>query len=192
MDIALKVFGNHNLMNINAARLACEQIGIKKEDFYTVIASFKGASNRLELIAENKSTKVFKDFAHSPSKLQATTAAVKNQFKSKKLLACMELHTFSSLNLEFLSHYAGAMNAADIAIVYFNPHTIAHKKLPPISKQQVLEGFARQDLQVYTDSLSLQKYLLSLDYQDKNLLIMTSGNLDGVDLKQFAEKICKL
>lgn len=188
-DIPLKIFGDHNLMNLTGARLVCEQIGISKEDFFSSIQSFKGASNRLELVAENNSTKVFKDFAHSPSKLKATTNAVKSQFKSKELVACMELHTFSSLNAEFLSHYANAMDTADIAIVYFNPHTLEHKKLPPISVEQVKEGFARKDLIVFTESILLQNYLKELDFSNKNLLIMTSGNLDGVDLRKFGEEI---
>jgi len=191
-DNALKIFGDHNLMNLNGARLVCEQIGISKDDFYDAIKSFNGASNRLELIAENNNTKVFKDFAHSPSKLTATTNAVKQQFKNKKLVACMELHTFSSLSSEFLSHYAGAMDLADTAIVYFSKHAIEHKKLEMISPEQVKEGFAREDLLVFTESNELQNYLKSIDYSDKNLLIMTSGNLDGVDLKAFGEDICSL
>ena len=191
-NIALKVFGDHNLMNLNGARLICEQIGISKNKFYEAIRSFNGASNRLELIAESNNTKVFKDFAHSPSKLTATTNAVKQQFKNKKLVACMELHTFSSLSSEFLSHYAGAMNLADIAIVYFSKHAIEHKKLKMISPEQVKEGFAKEDLLVFTESTELQNYLKSLNYSDKNLLIMTSGNLDGVNLKSFGEEICRL
>lgn len=190
-DIPLKIFGDHNLMNLNGARYVCEQIGISKKDFFNSIQSFKGASNRLELVAENSTTKVFKDFAHSPSKLKATTSAVKNQFKNRHLVACMELHTFSSLNAKFLSHYANAMDTADLAIVYFNPHTLKHKKLPPISVEQVKDGFARKDLLVFTESILLQKYLKSLDFSNKNLLIMTSGNLDGVDLRKFGEEIIK-
>jgi len=125
----LTVFGNHNLMNINGARLVCNQIGISNDSFYTAIQSFKGASNRLEIVDRNNNTTVFKDFAHSPSKLKATTKAVKEQFENKELVACMELHTFSSLNQEFLQLYKGAMDTADTAIVYFNPHTIEHKNL---------------------------------------------------------------
>ncbi len=191
-DNALKIFGDHNLMNLNGARLVCEQIGISKDDFFKAIKSFAGASNRLELIAENNNTKVYKDFAHSPSKLTATTNAVKQQFKNKKLVACMELHTFSSLSSEFLSHYDGAMDLADTAIVYFSKHAIEHKKLKMISPEQVKTGFGREDLLVFTDSNELQKYLKSIDYSDKNLLIMTSGNLDGVDLKAFGNEICNL
>jgi UDP-N-acetylmuramate: L-alanyl-gamma-D-glutamyl-meso-diaminopimelate ligase len=187
--IGLKIFGEHNLMNLNGARLVCNELGISDPDFYSAISSFKGASNRLELIAENENTKVYKDFAHSPSKLKATTNAVKQQFKNKKLVACMELHTFSSLNAKFLKQYAGAMDLADTAIVFFSKHAIEHKKLQMISPDEVRKGFAREDLLVFTDSQELQDFLLSLDYRDKNLLIMTSGNLDGVDLKAFAERI---
>ncbi len=188
-EYALKVFGNHNLMNLNGAQLICQQIGISKDQFYTAISSFSGASNRLELIGENTNTKVFKDFAHSPSKLKATTSAMKRQFTKRKLVACMELHTFSSLSADFLAHYNGAMNEADTAIVYFNPHTIAHKKLPEISVEQVKEGFANPNLLVFTEAEKLQKYLLDIDYGNKNLLIMTSGNLDGVNLSEFANRI---
>jgi UDP-N-acetylmuramate: L-alanyl-gamma-D-glutamyl-meso-diaminopimelate ligase len=191
-NIPLKIFGDHNLMNLNGARLVCEQIGISRDDFYEAIRTFKGASNRLELIAENNNTKVFKDFAHSPSKLKATTNAVKMQFKNKKLVACMELHTFSSLSSEFLSHYNGAMDLADTAIVYFSKHAIEHKKLKMISTDEVKAGFNNKDLLVFTESEELQNYLKSLDYSDKNLLIMTSGNLDGVDLKAFGEEICSI
>ncbi|MBN2745526.1 MAG: peptidoglycan synthetase [Bacteroidales bacterium] len=186
----LKVFGKHNLSNINGAGVVCEALGIKKEDFLASISDFPGASNRLELIGENATTKVFKDFAHSPSKLKATTLAVKEQFKNHKLIAAMELHTFSSLNSEFLQHYAGAMDSPDIAIVYFNPHTIEHKKLPPISAEQVKQAFQRPDIMVFTESEKLKEYLLSLTFQSANLLLMSSGNFDGVNLKEFATRIC--
>ncbi len=189
IEYALKVFGDHNLMNLSGAQLVCQQIGINKHDFYKSISSFKGASNRLELIGENANTKVFKDFAHSPSKLMATTSAMKHQFKRRKLVACMELHTFSSLSADFLSHYKGAMDDADIAIVYFNPHTIAHKKLPEISVEQVKDGFDNKKLLIFTESNKLQNYLKEINYSDKNLLIMTSGNLDGVNLGEFAKEI---
>lgn len=188
-DVPVKVFGEHNLCNIHGAKLVCNRLGISDMDFYNAISSFPGASNRLELVAENKNTKVFKDFAHSPSKLKATTKAVKTQFKNRKLIAAMELHTFSSLNSEFLAQYAGAMDSPDVAIVYFNPHTIEHKKLPPITVDDVKKAFGRNDLTVMTDSAELQKTLLNYDYSDKNLLLMSSGNFDGIDIKSFAEKI---
>ncbi len=185
----LTVFGNHNLMNINGARLVCNQIGISDDDFYRAIQSFKGASNRLEIIDSNLNTTVFKDFAHSPSKLKATTKAVKAQFENKELVACMELHTFSSLNQEFLNLYNGAMDTSDIAVVYFNPLTIEHKKLPPITEQQVKEAFNNEDLLVFTDSSTLLKFLISLNWENKNLLMMSSGNFDGINLVKLADNI---
>lgn len=185
----LNVFGEHNLMNIEAARLACNQLGLSDENFYAAISSFKGAAKRLELISKNDSTAVYKDFAHSPSKLKATTAAMKKQFGDRKLVACMELHTFSSLNEEFLKEYKDAMANADEAIVYYNPHTIEHKKLKPISIEQVKSAFGGNNLQVYTDSRKLIDDLLKMSWKNKNLLMMSSGNFDGVDFKEFGEKI---
>lgn len=188
-EYKLKVFGRHNLMNLNAARLILNKIGINDSNFYNAISSFPGASNRLELVAETENTKVFKDFAHSPSKLKATTSAVKQQFKNRELIACMELHTFSSLNIEFLQHYDSAMNNADIAIVYYNPHTIEHKKLQSISKEDVKKAFNREDLLVFNDSEEMQSFLKKQDYANKNLLMMSSGNFDGINIKYFAKKL---
>ena len=137
----MQIFGDHNLQNISGAQLVCRQLGLTDEQFYAAIAEFKGASRRLEVLAETENCVVFNDFAHSPSKLKATTEAVKTQFPERKLVACLELHTFSSLKKEFLPQYKNSMDAADLAIVYFNPHTIAHKKLEPITEQQVAEAF---------------------------------------------------
>lgn len=187
----LQIFGEHNLMNLNAARHACESVGISALQFYDAIGSFKGASKRLELVAKNAICAVYKDFAHSPSKLKATTAAVKSQFPNRELVACMELHTFSSLNEEFLNQYQGAMHSADRAYVYFNPHTIAHKKLKPISIEQVKTAFAGSNLEVYTDSKLLLDDLLSMNWENKNLLMMSSGNFDGIDFKQLGQSITK-
>lgn len=182
---SLSVFGKHNLMNLEGARRVCEQIGVEAKDFYKAISSFKGASNRLETIGANDTCTIYKDFAHSPSKLKATTTAVKEQFADRKLFACMELHTFSSLNSEFLKEYGGAMDKADVAIVYFNPHTIAHKRLEPISEKQVKEAFAREDLEVFTDSKKLLQRLHSEKWEKQNLLLMSSGNFDGVDYMEL-------
>jgi UDP-N-acetylmuramate: L-alanyl-gamma-D-glutamyl-meso-diaminopimelate ligase len=188
-EIPLQVFGRHNLLNLNGSRLICNTLGITDEQFYNSIKSFKGASNRLQRIAGNDETIIFKDFAHSPSKLMATLKAVKEQYPGKKLLACMELHTFSSLSLEFLSHYKGCMDAADRAIVYFNPHAIQMKKLTPITVSQVKEGFANERLEVFTDSAQLKQSLLQETWQQKNLLMMSSGDFDGLDLDELANKI---
>jgi len=187
--VALEVFGEHNLQNLEGARLVCASIGIEASDFYAAISSFPGASRRLEKIGQSAQTTVFKDFAHSPSKLKATTAAVKKQFANRELIACMELHTFSSLNEKFLDQYRGAMDESDRAIVYFNPHTIAHKKLPPISVDQVKTGFARTDLEVFTEAKQVIAELKGIDWNQKNLLLMTSGNLDGVDLDALGREI---
>lgn len=188
-EIPIQIFGKHNMQNLEAARVLLKNIGITNKDFYQAIQSFKGASNRQQLVASNSHTAVFKDYAHAPSKLEATTKAVKEQFKDRKLVACFELHTFSSLNKSFLSQYQNSLNSVDTAIVYFNPKTVEHKKLNPISKEDIVNGFQRKDLKVFTDSNELQEYLLSFDWGDTNLLLMSSGNFNGLDFKSFAQKI---
>jgi UDP-N-acetylmuramate: L-alanyl-gamma-D-glutamyl-meso-diaminopimelate ligase len=188
-QIPLLVFGEHNLMNFNAAKLACEQAGISESVIYDAIKSFKGAAKRLELVAKNETTAVYKDFAHSPSKLKATTAAMKQQYPKRKLIACMELHTFSSLNENFLAEYKNAMADADEAIVYFNPHTIEHKKLKPITSEQVKMAFASDNVTVFTDSDKIKAKLLSKTWQNANLLLMTSGNFDGLDFIALSKSI---
>jgi UDP-N-acetylmuramate: L-alanyl-gamma-D-glutamyl-meso-diaminopimelate ligase len=185
----LEVFGRHNLLNITGAKLVCKELGVNNEMFYKAISSFKGASKRLETIGSNDSVIVYKDFAHSPSKLKATTTAVKEQFPGRKLVACLELHTFSSLTAEFLKEYKGTIDAADIAIVYFNAHTIAHKKLPPITAEQVKLSFGREDIRIYNDSSFLTDDLLKMQWKNANLLLMSSGNFDGVDMNNLANRI---
>jgi UDP-N-acetylmuramate: L-alanyl-gamma-D-glutamyl-meso-diaminopimelate ligase len=185
----LLVFGIHNLMNVEGARKVCELLGVSNEKFLEAIKSFKGAAGRLELLAKNETVSIFKDFAHSPSKLKATTEAVKQQFPKRKIIACMELHTFSSLNENFLSQYAGTMDPADVAIVYFNPHTIAHKKLPPVTEAQVKEAFQNSSLKVFTDSKALEGYLLNSEFHQSVLLLMSSGNFNGTDLKALSTNI---
>jgi len=187
--IPLQVFGKHNLMNLNGARLICNQIGVKDEKFYESISSFGGASKRLELVAKNDQCVVFKDFAHSPSKLKATIKAVKEQFPERQLVACMELHTFSSLSKEFLSHYKGAMIEADMAMVYFSPHALELKRLPVITPEQVREGFDDKKLKIFTDSQKMLKELLKMRWKNKNLLMMSSGNFDGINLEELANHI---
>jgi len=186
----IKVFGDHNLQNIAGAKLVCEKLGITDDQFYSAMSSFSGAARRLEVLEENGSCTVFYDFAHSPSKLKATTEAVKKQFTDRRLVAVMELHTFSSLKKEFLPQYEGCMAAADEAYVYFNPHTIEHKRLEPISKEQVADAFATEGLQVFTDSDQLFTELQKQNWENKNLLIMTSGNFSGKDMKAISKSIC--
>ena len=188
----MKIFGRHNLTNLNAARYACNAVGIKDEDFYKAIASFKGASKRLELVAHREDCAVYKDFAHSPSKLKATIAAVREQFPERKLIACMELHTFSSLTEEFLAQYRGAMDLADTAIVYFSPEAIKLKKLPPISAQMILAAFGRDDLQVFDDSKILESNLLAQETSNAVFLMMSSGDFNGINVNNLGEKIISL
>ncbi len=187
--VSLQIFGQHNLMNLNGARLVCNAIGIADEQFYEAISSFKGAAKRLELVHRNEEFSFYKDFAHSPSKLKATTNAVKEQFAKRKIVACMELHTFSSLNETFLKEYGGSMDLADEAIVYFNPHTIAHKKLKEITVEQVHKAFGRKDLKVFTSSAEVVNYLKSKSWQNSVLLMMSSGNFDGVDFNVLATEL---
>ena len=189
--IPLKVFGEHNLINLNGARLVCASLGVSDKDFYQAIQDFSGASKRLELLGSSNKTSVFKDFAHSPSKVKATVQAVKNQFEDRQLVACLELHTFSSLNLKFLEEYRKSMKHADEAIVYFNPKTLKHKKLPALTKKEVKKAFARKDLTVITDSKDLKEYLLDLNWKRKNLLMMSSGTFDGLDLNKLADKVTR-
>lgn len=187
--VPILVFGKHNLLNIEAARHVCNLLNISNKLFYDSIKLFKGASKRLELVFKSDKTNIFKDFAHSPSKLKATTLAVKEQFPDRKLVACMELHTFSSLNKAFLNQYNSAMNNADEAIVYYNPHTIEHKKLEPIDESQIKEAFGNEKINVFTDSNKIVDFLMNQNWSNKNLLLMSSGNFDGIDFKELATKI---
>ncbi len=184
--IPLHVFGKHNLQNLQAAALACRQIGISGDTFYHAISGFTGASNRLEKIAETSSCIAFKDFAHSPSKLRATINAVREQFPERQLVACMELHTFSSLMADFLPQYRNSMEKADIAYVYFNPKVIEHKHLRSITPEEVRLAFGTKNVTVFTDVVSLQQALERIDFNNKVLLMMTSGTYDGMNIKEFA------
>ncbi len=187
--IPLKVFGDHNLANIEGARKVLNQIGISDEQFYNSIKSFQGASRRLQQIHHADSYDVFLDFAHSPSKLEATVKAVKEQYPERKLVACMELHTYSSLNRDFINNYSGSMNAADEAIVYYNPHTVKLKKLEDIDETYIKHAFDRTNLKVFTDSGKLKDFLSSRRWKDANLLLMSSGNYDNLDIKELAKNL---
>ena len=147
----LEIFGDHNLQNLAGAKWICQHMGIDEDDFYEAIASFKGASKRLEKIAENKQTVIFKDFAHSPSKVKATTEAVKKQYAQREVIACLELHTYSSLNAEFLSEYKGALDQADKAVVFYSPHAVKIKQLDQVTTAQIGAAFGREDLMMFTN-----------------------------------------
>lgn len=186
-EYPIRIFGDHNLQNLNGALQVCICLGVTESQFYEAIQTFGGAARRLELIDERASSVMYKDFAHSPSKLKATTEALKNQYPDRELIACMELHTFSSLNKAFLSEYEGAMTSADRALVYFNPETIKHKKLEPISKEEVLQAFGGNNVEVFTESEAIIHELKQITWEQRNLLLMTSGNFGGVDLDELVK-----
>lgn len=188
-EYPLLIFGQHNLMNLEGARLVCNQLNISNTDFYKAISTFKGASNRLELIAEKPGFNAYRDFAHAPSKLKATIQAVKEQFPERRLVACFELHTFSSLNKDFLDQYAHSMEKADEAIVYFSPHALELKKLPMLSPEDIIHSFQKPGLRVFSDSKQFQQYLRGEKWENSNLLLMSSGNYDGLKVKEFAEEM---
>jgi len=187
----LQVFGEHNLLNMEAARLVCESLGVKSDDFFTHITSFKGAARRLELLGKNSASNIFKDFAHSPSKLKATVHAVKAQFPDRKLIACMELHTFSSLNKDFLAEYAGTMDEADSAIVFIDKKTFGQKNMEPYPVETVKNSFLKDDLLFFNDPALLLAYLEIIDITDCNLLLMSSGNFGGINLLAVSNKLLK-
>ena len=188
-DIELNVFGEHNLQNLEAARIVCKQLGISDEKFYTAISQFTGASNRLEKVFETEKSVAFKDFAHSPSKLRATVQAVRNQYADKKIVACMELHTFSSLRDDFLLQYADTMADADTAFVYFNPEVAQRKRGSDLNPEAVKAAFGGKNLTVFNDSAKMQAELRKINMDNTALLLMTSGNFSGVNLAEFAEEL---
>ncbi|CAG5071637.1 UDP-N-acetylmuramate--L-alanyl-gamma-D-glutamyl-meso-2,6-diaminoheptandioate ligase [Dyadobacter sp. CECT 9623] len=188
-EVPVMVFGNHNMKNISGAHAVCERLGITDEEFYKAIQTFKGASKRLELLGSSDSVSIYRDFAHAPSKVEATTAALKQQYPDRKLVACAELHTFSSLNKLFLKQYRRKLTAADVAIVYYNPLTIEHKKLEPISEEDIKNAFKRDDLHIFTSSEDLNAFLRSLTWKASNLLLMSSGTFGDLDMKSLAADI---
>ena len=188
-DVPLEIFGKHNLQNLEGAKWICQLIGIQEEAFYEAITSFKGASKRLEKLAQNFSSVIFKDFAHSPSKVKATTDSVKEQFANKTLLACLELHTYSSLNAEFLNEYIGALDKADKAVVFYSPDAVAIKKLKTVSKEQIYKAFNRKDLLVFTNPTEFHEFLFKQNLDNTALLLMSSGNYGGLDFEKVTNKI---
>lgn len=183
-EIPIEIFGKHNLNNLEGARKICEQMGVSENEFYDAIISFKGASKRLEKIAETENAVAYKDYAHSPSKVKATTEASKNQYPDRKLIACLELHTYSSLTPEFLNEYKNTLNAADTAIVYYSPHAVMIKQLEEIKQEQIETAFGREDLIVFTNPADFKTYLYQQDYKNTCLLLMSSGNYGGLDFNE--------
>lgn len=185
----IEVFGAHNLNNLAGAKWICQNMGVDEADFYQAIASFKGASKRLEKIAEGKGKVAYKDFAHSPSKVSATTKAVKAQYPNRKLVACLELHTYSSLNAEFLKEYEGALDAADVAVVFYSPDAVKIKQLEEVSYDQIAQSFKRTDLIIYTNPQEFKDFLFSYDLNNSALLLMSSGNYGGLNFDEVKSLI---
>jgi len=188
-DMPLEIFGAHNLNNLAGAKWICQQMGVDEADFYEAIASFKGAAKRLQKIAEGTNSLIFKDFAHAPSKVKATTMAVREQYPRRRLIACLELHTYSSLNAEFLKEYDGALDAADEAVVFYDPETVKIKGLEEVTAEQIGKALNRSDVNIFTDSNSFQEYLYDLNFSDSVLLLMSSGDYGGLDFELLKEKI---
>ncbi|OBQ56031.1 peptidoglycan synthetase [Tamlana sp. s12] len=183
-DLPIEVFGKHNLNNLAGAKWICQHMGIDEDDFYEAIATFKGASKRLEKIAQGKTSVAYKDFAHSPSKVAATTQAVKEQYQDKTLIACLELHTYSSLNAEFLKEYKGALDAADVPVVFYSPDAVEIKKLQKVTHEQIAQAFKRDDLIIYTNPEDFKNFLFTQDLENKALLLMSSGNYGGLNFEE--------
>ena len=183
----IEVFGAHNLNNLAGAKWICQNMGVDEADFYEAIASFKGASKRLEKIAEGKGKVAYKDFAHSPSKVSATTQAVKNQYPNRKLIACLELHTYSSLNAEFLKEYQGALDAADVAVVFYYTDAVKIKQLEEVTYEQIAQSFQRNDLIIYTNPVDFKNFLFAQNFDNSALLLMSSGNYGGLNFDEVKE-----
>jgi len=183
-DLPLEIFGKHNLQNLAGAKWICQHMGVDEDYFYEAIASFNGASKRLEKIIESPATVIFKDFAHSPSKVAATTQAVKEQYSKRTVLACLELHTYSSLNEEFLAEYKGALDFADKAVVFYSPNAVKIKQLSEVTKEQIANAFERDDLIIYTNPQEFKAFLFSQELENTAVLLMSSGNYGGLDFEE--------
>jgi UDP-N-acetylmuramate: L-alanyl-gamma-D-glutamyl-meso-diaminopimelate ligase len=188
---SLRVFGDHNLLNLHAAFYACKELQITAADFVKAIADFTGASKRLELLGANNTTNVYRDFAHAPSKVKASIEAVKQQFPERRLVAILELHTFSSLNETFMEQYRGAMAKADLPVVFYSSHALKLKRLPPLPVEKVVQGFGHDNLTVLNESEGLMRFLKNESYEHTNVLFMSSGNYDGADILTFAKEITR-
>lgn len=184
-ELPIDLFGSHNMSNLSGAKWVCQHMGIDEDDFYEAIASFKGASKRLELVAKTNSSILYKDFAHSPSKVKATTKAVREQFPNRKIYAFVELHTFSSLSPQFLDQYKGSLEYADEAAVFYSPEALIQKKMAPVDKEEIFRAFQKDNLQVFTDPAAFKSYVENLNFDNSVLLFMSSGNYGGLNLMEL-------
>jgi UDP-N-acetylmuramate: L-alanyl-gamma-D-glutamyl-meso-diaminopimelate ligase len=185
--IPVKIFGEHNMQNLSAAREVCLAVGVKEDDFYEAIKSFEGTSRRLQKLKENKNGTVYLDFAHSPSKVKATVDAIESRFPNREIIVCLELHTFSSLNSDFLPLYKGTLSNAKNAFVCFNPHAIKLKNLEHLSKEAVYKAFGGDNIKVYDNIGEMFSYIKSQNYQCPVYLLMSSGDFDGFDINQLID-----
>jgi UDP-N-acetylmuramate: L-alanyl-gamma-D-glutamyl-meso-diaminopimelate ligase len=176
----LQVFGKHNLQNMLGAQLVCEQLGISKTDFLRYMGSFKGTARRLEPMVTTKFDAAYRDFAHAPSKVTATVKAVCEQYQGKNTIAVLELHTYSSLRLDFLPHYANSLDGASTKIIYLNPHVFEMKKMPVIQDAAIYDTFG-SDTVIVTNSADLADKIETLNQTNSVLLLMSSGNFDGLN-----------
>jgi UDP-N-acetylmuramate: L-alanyl-gamma-D-glutamyl-meso-diaminopimelate ligase len=187
--VPLKIFGEHNMQNLSAAKEACLAAGVSDDSFYDAIQSFEGTSGRLQKLKENGNGVFYYDFAHSPSKVKATVEAVAARYPGKNIIACFELHTYSSLSKDFLPYYKGTLEKSASAFVYFNPHQFELKKLESLSKEAVKEAFSGQNLAVYDNSIEMFDYIKSRHFPSPVYLFMSSGDFDGCDLKLLSEEL---
>ncbi|MBT1697726.1 peptidoglycan synthetase [Fulvivirgaceae bacterium PWU4] len=185
----IKIFGSHNYQNISGAKEVLKRVGITNEQFFEAITSFQGAAGRLEVVKENTLATVYKDFAHAPSKVKATVKAVKEIHPSRELLACVELHTFSSLNKKFLPQYKDSLKNAQVPVVYYNPEKVKAKKLEPLAESDIKSAFANPNIRVFDNTEKLENFLMEQSWKNKNLLMMSSGNFGGIDIGKLSEKI---
>jgi len=187
--IPIQIFGNHNMRNISGAKTVLNKIGITDEQFYKEISSFNGIKRRLEQVGENFNTAIYRDFAHAPSKLAATLDALKNQFPDRGLIACLELHTFSSLNKKFIKEYQDTFNIPDISIVYYNPNGASVKKIEILSDDEIKKAFNRPDLKIFTEKSQMIQFLKDQKWENKNLVMMSSGNFDNLNMTEITQNI---
>lgn len=188
-SMPIEVFGRHNLSNLAGAKWICQHMGVDQDDFYEAIGSFKGASKRLDKLAENQNTVIYKDFAHAPSKVKATLGAVKEQYSNKTIVACLELHTYSSLNATFIKEYKDSLSTADTAVVFYTPEAVKIKKLDTLTTSQIKEAFGREDLIIYTEPKDFSDFIFNLKLENTALLLMSSGTYGGLDMEKLKTKV---
>lgn len=186
----LSIFGKHNLYNLEAARIICNELGVENEFFFQSIGSFLGAKNRLELLSIiNSKSFIYRDFAHSPSKVSASVEALKDLFPKRKLISCLELHTFSSLTLDFLSHYKNAFKRSNYVWVFFSPKEIEGKGLHVFSKKDILSLINHNNIRVFDDVDELGQAIHETLWVNTNLLLMSSGHFQGLDFKKIIHSL---